>query len=218
MASYNPASHPKRLAAITTHGLTNTTEYGVWAGMLSRCYSKNRACYKDYGGRGITVCDRWRNSFKAFLEDMKKRPSLKHSIDRWPNNDGNYEPGNCRWATPEEQHNNTRSNRLLTFEGQTMTLSQWANKKGISKSGLRYRLNGGMSVGEALNSDRVKPWSSAEMKRILDQDITDAGLAIELGRKSSAIREKRHFLKHGRLTRKQRAIRNAKPVQPEPGE
>lgn len=77
-------------------------ERGIWAGMLQRCKNPRLANYKYYGGRGITVCDRWM-SFENFFADMGPRPSLEHSIDRYPNNDGNYEPGNCRWALHCEQ-------------------------------------------------------------------------------------------------------------------
>jgi len=76
--------------------------YYSWRKMIERCTSKNHAQYKDYGGRGITVCQRWRDSFSDFVTDMKPRPNGK-TLDRYPNADGNYEPGNCRWATPEEQ-------------------------------------------------------------------------------------------------------------------
>ena len=92
-----------------THGESKkTAEYRIWTGMKTRCFNPNIKAFKYYGGRGITVCDRWRNSFPAFLEDVGRRPSDLHSIDRWPNNDGNYEPGNVRWATWSEQNRNKR--------------------------------------------------------------------------------------------------------------
>ena len=86
------------------HGDTGTTEHRAWLAMLSRCFGYHED-YPSYGGRGITVCDRWRYSYPAFLEDMGRKPSPRHSIDRI-DNDGNYEPSNCRWATPEEQGKN----------------------------------------------------------------------------------------------------------------
>lgn len=102
------------------HGMSKraerAAEYGVWSGINTRCFNKNSHSFHHYGGRGITVCDRWRNSFTAFLEDMGPRPSPQHSIDRWPNNDGNYEPGNCRWATRVEQVRNRRVSVILTDE------------------------------------------------------------------------------------------------------
>ncbi len=92
------------------HSLSDTPEYEVWTGMKKRCYNKNTGQYADYGGRGIIVCDKWRESFLAFLADVGARPSPKHSIDRI-NNDGNYEPENVHWATDSEQASNKRTPR-----------------------------------------------------------------------------------------------------------
>jgi hypothetical protein len=88
-----------RAKYLTKHGKRHTAEYYVWRGAKSRCFNPKDKAYKNYGGRGITMCAEWRNSFKAFFLSMGPRPSGKHSIDRFPNNDGNYEPGNVRWAT-----------------------------------------------------------------------------------------------------------------------
>ena len=107
--------------------------------MVMRCTNAKQADYKYYGGRGITVCERWRESFGFFLADMGERPSSLHSIDRIDNTRG-YEPGNCRWATKEQQMQNTRSTRLITFAGETMGLTAWARKLGLSKESFRFRL------------------------------------------------------------------------------
>lgn len=92
----------------TKHGESDSAEYRIWRGMLNRCYNPNVERYPEYGGRGIKVCDWWRDSFEAFLADMGRRPSPSHSIDRYPNNDGDYEKNNCRWATSREQRLNQR--------------------------------------------------------------------------------------------------------------
>jgi hypothetical protein len=92
-----------------THGASYTAEYSIWRGMKDRCGNPNAPKYNLYGGRGIVVCERWAQSFETFLAYMGKRPSPKHSIDRYPNGDGNYEPGNVRWATPSEQNSNRRT-------------------------------------------------------------------------------------------------------------
>jgi hypothetical protein len=113
----------------TTHGLSGgkkgrRPEYGIWRGIKTRCLKINNIAYKDYGGRGIKICDRWKDSFKNFWEDMGERPSKYHSIDRIDNNK-DYEPSNCKWSTPLEQGRNKRNVRLITFKNQTKCLTEW---------------------------------------------------------------------------------------------
>jgi hypothetical protein len=128
-------------------------EYYAWQGMKARCYNLNDAGYCNYGGRGITVCDRWINSFENFLLDMGLAPSKKHSIDRRDVH-GNYTPNNCRWATRHEQSVNKRTNRLLAFNGVTMTLSEWASKKNISYTTLVRRVNVGWPIHRLFSRPR----------------------------------------------------------------
>src|SRR5882672_1172323 len=99
---------------MTKHGLYKTAEYLTWQNMKARCYRKSHNSYPRYGGRGITVCPKWLGSFETFLSDLGKRPSKKHSLDRFPDQNGNYQPGNVRWATKSEQMlNRTPSEQFL---------------------------------------------------------------------------------------------------------
>ncbi len=98
----------------TTHNLSGTPEFFIWAAMIDRCTRPKNKDWEYYGGRGVTVCERWRKSFADFISDMKRRPSARHSIERMDTN-GNYEPGNCKWATPDEQSRNRRKYFGITF-------------------------------------------------------------------------------------------------------
>lgn len=125
----------------TTHGLRYSQEYKSWAHAKKRCYNEKTASYKHYGGRGIKMCDRWLNSFENFYEDMGPKPSSEHSLDRYPNNEtGNYEPGNCRWGTDEQQYRNRRSNRWFECNGMKMVLNDWAVYFGVSFATLHGHL------------------------------------------------------------------------------
>jgi hypothetical protein len=135
------------------HGLFSgggrkTKTYRIWAAMGERCHRQNHPHYNDYGGRGITVCDRW-DSFKNFLSDMGEAPPGL-TIDRIANN-GNYEPGNCRWATTKEQNNNRRDNVVVEYQGQALAIPQWAEQTGINVHVIEARLRRlKWSVSEAL--------------------------------------------------------------------
>lgn len=131
------------------HGMMGTLEYNSWQGMRQRCHNPNNPAYPDYGARGIEVCERWRVSFENFLEDMGRAPGPEYSIDRYPDTNGNYEPDNCRWATREEQLNNTRRNDIREYEGERLSRAQIARKVGINNRTLTYRLNSGMSLEQA---------------------------------------------------------------------
>lgn len=120
------------------HGRSKTPTYFVWKEMTQRCTNPNDEAYRHYGGRGITICARWKG-FENFLADMGERPNGL-TLDRFPNNNGNYEPGNCRWATAKQQANNTRNNRLITFDGRTRTLAEWSDLLGLSQRTLWQRL------------------------------------------------------------------------------
>lgn len=136
----------------TKHGLRNTHLYGVWCTMKSRCNNENSKHYALYGGRGITVCHEWQK-FEPFynwaIENGYKEGLTLDRIDV----NGNYEPSNCRWVDVKTQQNNRRNNRLITYNGETKTLAQWADEKGISKTTLHNRLTKSKwSVEKALNT------------------------------------------------------------------
>jgi hypothetical protein len=107
--------------------------------------------FNYYGGRGITVCARWLNSFENFLEDMGQRPKGS-TLDRWPDLNGNYEPSNCRWATKIEQANNRRGNLFLIYEGQSKTVAQWAREKGFDRNKMYRSLKRGWDVGKVMSA------------------------------------------------------------------
>lgn len=119
--------------------------------MLHRCYNPANSHYADYGGRGIRVCDAWRESFEAFLRDVGRRPSPAHTLDR-VDNDGDYAPGNVRWATWVEQASNRRNNRLLTIGCETKTITAWASQAGLHRKSLMSRLARGWDPARAVST------------------------------------------------------------------
>lgn len=131
---------------MTTHGATkggkSSKEFTTWCSIKQRCLDENTKSYHNYGGRGISICERWVNSFENFLFDMGKRPSSKHSIDRIDVN-GNYEPSNCRWATSKEQGRNRRNNRIVNINGSDKSLVEASEIIGIKQGTLISRLNRG---------------------------------------------------------------------------
>ena len=133
------------------HGYCSTPTYSSWHEMLRRCREPQNKNYVNYGGRGIAVCARW-VKFENFLEDMGERPDGR-TLDRLDNN-GNYEPDNCRWATWPEQQRNKRTSVLLTYQGVTQCLSDWADSIGMSVDALRRRIHRGWSVADALTLPR----------------------------------------------------------------
>ncbi|MCU7372815.1 hypothetical protein PEC18_18615 [Paucibacter sp. O1-1] len=130
--------------ASVTHGLSTSPEYSVWESMNTRCHNKRATAFADYGGRGITVCQRWRESFAAFISDMGARPTSEHTIERLDVN-GNYEPNNCCWITAEKQALNKRSNRLVTIDGTTKPVRAWERQAGLRAGCISQRLDAGES-------------------------------------------------------------------------
>ena len=122
-------------------------EFDAYRHMKSRCHYKNNEKFHRYGARNISICERWLESFENFFEDMGPRPSPAHSIDRKDNN-GNYEPGNCRWATDQEQSRNRITCRMICYKGKTQCISAWAEEFGMKRDDFRYRLKKGLSMEE----------------------------------------------------------------------
>ena len=160
-----------------THGETIgqifTPEYRAWRAMKARCYNPHTRAYHNYGGRGIQVCDEWRNSYETFVRDMGRRPSSRHTLERVNNNE-NYSPKNCIWATYADQARNKRTNVFITINGITRCLSEWSKVSGIKRRTLEERVKNNWSPETLLGPPRFnKRWHSYdENKR---QILTNLG-------------------------------------------
>jgi hypothetical protein len=137
----------------------HAAEHRCWQAMKRPCTNPRQDGFEYYGGQGVSVCDRWSRSFRAFYDDMGPRPSAGHSLDRFPDKEGNYEPGNVRWATFGEQQKNRKSNRPITWRGRTMLLTDWATELGIKSGTLGRRLDAGWPVEKAMTAP-VRKWQS----------------------------------------------------------
>jgi hypothetical protein len=136
------------------HGASRTRAYTTWLAMRGRCSNPNNPAFHHYGGRGIKVCERWEASFDAFLEDMGQ-PDHGLTLDR-TNNDGDYEPGNCRWVDRMTQMNNRRSNVLVTHDGKTQTIAQWAVETGIHRNTIEQRLHRKYPLERVFSPEKYK--------------------------------------------------------------
>lgn len=140
-----------RQSSATTHGCSSDPIYQCHKGMMARCYDKTHVSYSKYGGRGVTVHLPW-HDVEQFKKDMPPRPTPDHTLDRFPNRRGNYEPGNVRWATHTEQQRNMKSNVYITFEGQTRCLQEWSEIKGWHRSKIKNRRYAGWSDHDILST------------------------------------------------------------------
>lgn len=165
-----------------THGLNNTSEYRTWCSIKQRCYNKNNIHYKNYGGRGIIMCDEWKNSPEIFFKDMGLKPTLKHTIERRDNNKG-YFKDNCYWATRKEQQNNRRANVILLYKGMNKNLTEWCKILNLSYKMIEARIRRNWTVEKAfetpckiktkkLNENKVR-----EIKKLLKQGLMYAEIA-----------------------------------------
>jgi len=141
------------------HRKKQSREYRAWCEMKTRCFNTRRKHYKNYGGRGITICPQWRTNYQQFLQDMGRCPP-EMTLDR-RDNDLGYFPENCRWATTTEQGNNTRQNHFLTYQGRTLTVAQWERELGFKPNVVKFRIHRGWSTHDAL----TKP-----LRRLLHTD------------------------------------------------
>lgn len=159
----------KTIERNTKHGMSLVgsvkPEYRAWQSIKERCLNKQSKSYKDYGGRGIEMYPAWRDDFLAFYNYMGDRPSQKHSVDRYPNNDGHYEPGNVRWGTQKQQASNQRKSVILTHGELTMNLLDWATHFNVDHAAIQFHLKMGRTISDmvefysrkaALGKKRVK--------------------------------------------------------------
>jgi len=145
-----------------THGKTKTTTYNVWTSMVQRCNNENAKDYPRYGAIGITVCEEW-HTFENFLRDMGERPSGM-SLDRINNNSG-YSKANCRWTDAKTQQRNKRNTSMLTHNGESMTLQDWAERIGMNPITLADRIYKGWSVGDAITKPVMKMYSHQKNRK-----------------------------------------------------
>lgn len=180
--------------AQTKHGMAQTPEFTAWVNIRQRCYNPKNPKYPEYGGRQITVCDRWRgeNGFENFYADMGDRPSPKHSIDRYPDNDGNYEPDNCRWATATEQARNKRNTVALETSKGKVSLREVCERIGADPSLVVGRVStNGWALEDAITRPRHRPGASKRHRVMVDTPdgfrplielARDAGMPVDVVR------------------------------------
>jgi len=163
-----------------THGLSKTPEYAVWARMITRCTNPKASRYARYGGRGIAVCERWRHSFENFLADMGEKPPGM-TIERDDVN-GNYEPGNCRWATKREQHWNKSTSNIVEYRGERKCVAEWCDQYGIPYTTFIQRLRRGLPLDEVFETNPDGFWKKSivvdGVSKITTEWMRDAGIPI----------------------------------------
>lgn len=150
-----PCSKLRAREAATKHGLVGTREYNSYNAMKSRCLNPSDKRYLRYGGRGISICDRWLESFTNFIEDMGMQPSRNHSIERVDRDKG-YAPGNCIWATKVEQANNKSNNTQIEIDGRTQTMTQWSGESGVNRTVILRRMQRGLTGSSLIHKGILK--------------------------------------------------------------
>ena len=175
-----------------THGGSQLPEYQPWLSMIQRCENPNNPSFRLYGARDIRVVESWRK-FENFYADMGPRPSPRHSIDRI-DNDGNYEPGNCRWATRTEQSRNRRNNRVIEYGGQKKCLAEWNSESCLGGDILKHRINAGWSIEDAIKTP-VAPYHKG-CPRLIEYEgglytLSDLSIKCGVNRRTLASRLRR---------------------------
>lgn len=161
------------------HGLSRTPEYRAWQTMRLRCTNPNNAAWPNYGGRGIAICEAWRDNPAQFYRDMGQKPSPLHEIDRI-DNDGPYSPENCRWVLRKANDRNRRSNRLLTHAGETLTVAEWVERTGIGSSLIFYRIKAGWATDRILTTPARAISPKGKGQDTLRHPCQDCGSQIRL--------------------------------------
>lgn len=166
-------------------------EYKTWASMKERCAKKTLSSYHRYGGRGIKVCDRWLASYFNFLEDMGTRPEKSFQLDRI-DNDGDYEPSNCRWVSPKENARNKHNNLNITYNGKTQCVAAWAEEVGMSWSKLWGRIKLGYTPAQALGFETKSKVRMGKRKLITYNQVTKSlgEWADDLGLSSNSLQKR----------------------------
>jgi hypothetical protein len=171
------------------HGMRHTTEYRSWTSTLTRCTNPRHEYYNRYGGRGITICDRWRDSFQAFYADMGPKPGPEYTIER-ENNDGNYEPGNCKWDTRKNQARNRSTNHLIQHDGQMKTSIELGELVGVSRQAMVQRQRYGYN-----NEQLTKPPRTPTLYAFDDKNMSLHDWGVYLGSNYYALHNRIYVLK-----------------------
>ena len=145
----------KKTKRNTTHGMSKRREYSIWCDIKKRCLNRNSSSFSYYGGRGITMCIQWQQSFESFYKDMGPMPTPQHTIERLDNN-GPYNPKNCTWESRKTQARNTRRNRYFTYQGKTLSLAEWAEESGMKYWTLHARLRRGWTFSRTISEPLLR--------------------------------------------------------------
>jgi hypothetical protein len=199
-----------------SHGLSGSSEYRAWQTMRLRCTNPNNAAWPSYGGRGITVCDRWLDDPAAFVEDMGTKPSPLHELDRIDNDSG-YAPENCRWVLRKINDRNRRSNRRVAHAGETLTVAEWAERTGIESTTITYRIKAGWTNERILTTPARAKAAKGLGKGTLRRPCQDCGQPVAMRSircKPCANREKLRAMRDGSISQAVAMVGNS--VSPPP--